>query len=54
MFKEQTDVVTEEQVGDYVDQLKRQGSKELDNFIIGEEDGMEIEGEESTTRTEDT
>ncbi|ASL24393.1 hypothetical protein vBAspPH44_10 [Alteromonas phage vB_AspP-H4/4] len=38
--KEQPEITNEKDVGDYIDELKRQGTTELNTFILEEEDEL--------------
>lgn len=52
--KDQQKIVNEEDVGAYVAELEKQGKSELNNFIIGEEDGVENTCNESPDGSQDT
>ena len=56
--KEQPDVVTDEDVGDYIKELQREGTTEVNQFIMEdpeeEEDGLDRDSEESTNRPQDS
>ena len=54
MFRTQKDIQNEIDVGHYVEQLQKDGVDELENFIIGEEDGLAIDSTEPTLRTDET
>ena len=51
--KDQPDVITEEDVGNYVAELERQGTEELQVMLTGEDDGVEDTRREPSTRSED-
>ena len=51
--KEQQDVVTDEEVGDYIAELHQEGAQELNNFILGEDDEMARDSTNPSTRTQD-
>lgn len=51
--KEQEDVVTEQDVGDYVEELKKQGAQEVKEFILEEDNEVAGSSPESTSGTED-
>lgn len=51
--KEQPDVVNEDQVGEYIDQLKAEGTQEIEAFITEENNGLEDVSTRTSTRTED-
>ena len=55
--KEQPDVVTDDDVGNFVKQLHQEGVKEIETFILGEDDGINRDGlrrnrDESRSTTE--
>lgn len=47
--KEQPDVVTEQDVGDFIKELEIQGSTELNNFILEDDDDVAGNSPESTS-----
>lgn len=47
--REQPDVVTDEDVGDYIRELEVQGSVELHNFILEDDDDLAGSSPESTS-----
>ena len=51
--KEQQDVVTEQEVGDYIDELQQTASDELNRFIMEDEDEVAGDSPESTSGAED-
>lgn len=51
--KHQPDVVTEQDVGDYIEELKVKGSEEVNNFIMEDDDELAGNSPESTSGSKD-
>ncbi|QPI17673.1 hypothetical protein vBAmePR8F_gp13 [Alteromonas phage vB_AmeP_R8W] len=51
--KEQPDITDEESVGNYIEDLKRQGTTELNNFILEEEDELVGTSADTSCQRED-